>query len=170
MSARWENEKSAIGKVQHLREEIEQVNGEIARAEREYDLNRAAELKYGRLPALQKGAGAGGGPRGGGGKGFHSAARPCDGGGDRPHRGPLDRHPRGEAHGRGARKAAASGRHPAQAGHRPGRSRTARDGGHPAQPRRHRGRKPPHWQLFVPGPDGRGQNGACQSTGGSAVR
>ena len=54
MSARWENEKSAIGKVQHLREEIEQVNGEIARAEREYDLNRAAELKYGRLPALQK--------------------------------------------------------------------------------------------------------------------
>ena len=40
--------------MQHLREEIEQVNGEIARAEREYDLNRAAELKYGRLPALQK--------------------------------------------------------------------------------------------------------------------
>ncbi len=49
MSARWENEKSAIGKVQRLREELEQVNGEIAAAEREYDLNRAAELKYGRL-------------------------------------------------------------------------------------------------------------------------
>ena len=40
--------------MQNLREEIEQVNGEIARAEREYDLNKAAELKYGRLPALQK--------------------------------------------------------------------------------------------------------------------
>ena len=54
MSAKWENEKSAIGKVQKLREEIEQVGGDIAKAEREYDLNKAAELKYGRLPALQK--------------------------------------------------------------------------------------------------------------------
>ena len=54
MSAKWENEKSAIGKVQKLREEIEAVNGEIAKAEREYDLNKAAELKYGRLPALHK--------------------------------------------------------------------------------------------------------------------
>ena len=54
MSARWENEKADIGKVQKLREDIEQVNADIARAEREYDLNRAAELKYGRLPALQK--------------------------------------------------------------------------------------------------------------------
>ena len=54
MSARWENEKAGIGKVQKLREEIEQVNAEIARAEQEYDLNKAAELKYGRLPELQK--------------------------------------------------------------------------------------------------------------------
>jgi len=54
MKARWENEKDAIAKVQHLREELEQVNGEIEKAEREYDLNRAAELKYGRLPELQK--------------------------------------------------------------------------------------------------------------------
>ena len=54
MKARWENEKQAIGKVQHLREEIEQVNAQIEKAEREYDLNKAAELKYGRLPALQK--------------------------------------------------------------------------------------------------------------------
>ncbi|MBO6164654.1 MAG: ATP-dependent chaperone ClpB, partial [Lachnospiraceae bacterium] len=54
MKARWENEKSEIGKVQHLREELEQVNAQIERAEREYDLNRAAELKYGRLPALKK--------------------------------------------------------------------------------------------------------------------
>ena len=54
MKAKWENEKEAIGKVQKLREEIDQVNGEIERAERSYDLNKLAELKYGRLPALQK--------------------------------------------------------------------------------------------------------------------
>ena len=55
MKARWENEKNAIGKVQKLREEIEHLGGEIAEAERNYDLNRAAELKYGKLPQLQKG-------------------------------------------------------------------------------------------------------------------
>ncbi len=53
MKARWENEKNAISKVQKLREEIEQVNAEIAQAERAYDLGKAAELKYGRLPQLQ---------------------------------------------------------------------------------------------------------------------
>ena len=54
MKAKWENEKNAITKVQKLREDIEQVNADIAKAEREYDLNKAAELKYGRLPSLQK--------------------------------------------------------------------------------------------------------------------
>ena len=54
MKARWENEKLAIGKVQKLREEIEKINSEIEQAELKYDLNRAAELKYGRLPELQK--------------------------------------------------------------------------------------------------------------------
>ncbi|MDO5300172.1 MAG: AAA family ATPase, partial [Clostridia bacterium] len=54
MQARWENEKNSIGKVQKLREEIEHMGGEIAEAERRYDLNRAAELKYGKLPQLQK--------------------------------------------------------------------------------------------------------------------
>lgn len=52
MKAKWENEKSAIGKVQQLREEIERANAEIAKAESAYDLNRAAELKYGKLPQL----------------------------------------------------------------------------------------------------------------------
>jgi ATP-dependent Clp protease ATP-binding subunit ClpB len=52
MKARWEREKGAIGAVQKLREEIEQVNAEIELAQRQYDLNRAAELKYGRLPQL----------------------------------------------------------------------------------------------------------------------
>ena len=54
MRAKWENEKSKIAKVQAVREEIERVNAEIQRAEREYNLDKAAELKYGRLPALQK--------------------------------------------------------------------------------------------------------------------
>ncbi len=54
MKAKWENEKQAIGKVQKLREEIEQVNAEIEKAERSYDLNKAAEYKYGKLPELQK--------------------------------------------------------------------------------------------------------------------
>ncbi|MBQ7642539.1 MAG: AAA family ATPase, partial [Clostridia bacterium] len=54
MNARWQNEKSQIGKVQKLREELERVNADIERAEREYDLNKASELKYGRLPQLKK--------------------------------------------------------------------------------------------------------------------
>ena len=54
MKAKWENEKDAISKVQKLREELEQVNAEIERAGRDYDLNKAAELKYGRLPQLKK--------------------------------------------------------------------------------------------------------------------
>ena len=54
MKAKWESEKNAIGKVQKLREEIEQVGAQIEKAQREYDLNKAAELKYGKLPALQK--------------------------------------------------------------------------------------------------------------------
>lgn len=54
MKAKWENEKGAISKVQKIREEIEKVNGEIEKAERNYELNKAAELKYGKLPELQK--------------------------------------------------------------------------------------------------------------------
>ena len=54
MKAKWENEKDAIGKVQKLRSEIEATNAEIEKAERTYDLNKAAELKYGKLPALTK--------------------------------------------------------------------------------------------------------------------
>ena len=54
LKAKWENEKGAIGAVQKLREEIETVNRQIEEAERKYDLNKAAELKYGKLPELQK--------------------------------------------------------------------------------------------------------------------
>lgn len=53
MKAKWENEKTGINKVQSLRKEIEQLGGEIEKAKREYNLNKAAELQYGRLPQLQ---------------------------------------------------------------------------------------------------------------------
>ena len=54
MKVKWENEKQSIGKVQKLREEIERVNSQIEQAERNYELNKAAELKYGKLPELKK--------------------------------------------------------------------------------------------------------------------
>ena len=54
MKAQWENEKNAIGKVQQLREQIEDLNRQIEAAEQRYDLEKAAELKYGRLPEAQR--------------------------------------------------------------------------------------------------------------------
>ena len=54
MSTRWENERDSIGKVQKIREEIEAVKAQIEQAENSYDLNKAAELKYGRLPQLME--------------------------------------------------------------------------------------------------------------------
>ena len=54
MKTRWENEKNSISRLQKLREDIEHTNADIAKAERSYDLNKAAELKYGKLPALKK--------------------------------------------------------------------------------------------------------------------
>lgn len=54
MKAKWENEKNDISAVQKIREEIEQVSGEVEKAKREYDFNKAAELEYGRLPQLKK--------------------------------------------------------------------------------------------------------------------
>ncbi len=53
MKAKWENEKTAINKVQELRKEIEQTNSDIEKAKLEYNLNKAAELQYGKLPQLQ---------------------------------------------------------------------------------------------------------------------
>ena len=52
--AQWDNEKNAIGKVQKLRSELETANAELEKAQREYDLNRAAELQYGTIPSLRK--------------------------------------------------------------------------------------------------------------------
>ncbi|MHB8713894.1 MAG: ATP-dependent chaperone ClpB, partial [Trichloromonadaceae bacterium] len=54
LKAQWDAEKGAIKQLQGLREEIEKVRGQIVQAERDYDLNRAAELKHGRLPQLER--------------------------------------------------------------------------------------------------------------------
>ena len=54
MKAQWENEKNAIGKVQQLREQIEDLNRQMEAAEQSYDLQKAAELKYGRLPEVKR--------------------------------------------------------------------------------------------------------------------
>ena len=54
MKARWENEKNGIKNLQTLREQIETTNAQVSEAERTYDLNKAAELKYGKLPELKK--------------------------------------------------------------------------------------------------------------------
>lgn len=53
MKAKWDNEKNEIKNVQSLREQIEALNGEMERAERSYNLSRAAEIKYGKLPQLK---------------------------------------------------------------------------------------------------------------------
>ena len=52
--AQWDNEKGAIGKVQKLREDLEAANAALEKAQREYDLNKAAELQYGKIPELKK--------------------------------------------------------------------------------------------------------------------
>ncbi len=54
LKARWENEKTAIGHVRQLREKLEELNRQIESAEQQYDLEKAAELKYGHLPRLQR--------------------------------------------------------------------------------------------------------------------
>src|SRR5436189_2762 len=54
LRAQWEREKSAIGGLRKLREEIEQTKQEIEKAERQYDLNKVAELKYGKLAQLER--------------------------------------------------------------------------------------------------------------------
>ncbi|HVK07147.1 MAG TPA: ATP-dependent chaperone ClpB, partial [Gemmataceae bacterium] len=54
LKARWQNEKNAVQKVREVREQIEQIKVQIEQAERNYDLNRAAELKYGKLPELER--------------------------------------------------------------------------------------------------------------------
>ena len=54
LKAKWENEKAGVEKIRNLKEEIEKIKNDIQIAQRNYDLNKAAELQYGKLPAAQK--------------------------------------------------------------------------------------------------------------------
>ena len=54
LKAKWENEKAGVEKIRNLKEELEQIKADIQIAQRNYDLNKAAELQYGKLPAVQK--------------------------------------------------------------------------------------------------------------------
>ena len=93
--AQWENEKSSVDRLSKLREEIEHLNGEIQAAQQRYDLNKAAELQYGRLPELQKQLAEEEEkvkkP------GFKPGARERHRRGDCPYYFQVDRHPGGEA-------------------------------------------------------------------------
>ena len=54
LKAKWENEKASVEKIRNLKEEMEKVKADIQMAQRNYDLNKAAELQYGKLPAIKK--------------------------------------------------------------------------------------------------------------------
>ncbi len=166
MRAQWEAERAALRRVQALREEIEQVRQETEQAERDYDLNRAAELRHGKLPgARAAAAGRGGAARREAGRPA-AAARGGDRGGDRLDRVALDGHPGEPADGRRTGQAAATRRDPARARRRPGRSGAAgRRRDHPRPlgdqgpappdrivhlPRAHRRRARPSWPRPSP--------------------
>ena len=129
LTAQWQAEKDAVQRLRELREQIEQTKVEIEQAERQYDLNRAAELKYGKLAALEKQLAEEDekfakqqdrpqADQGRSGRGGHRR------GGE-----PLDRRAGVEAAGRRDAEAAAPGRRTAQARDRPGRSGDGGGGG-----------------------------------------
>jgi len=164
--AQWENEKNSLKKVQQLRKDIEDLHRQIEAAEQSYDLGKAAELKYGRLPQLQKQLEE------------QERRNQQEGDGALVHEKVTDEeiakiverwHSRFPAGAGRAGEAADAGRDPPQAGSRSGRSGSGRHGSHPAQPRRHSGPQPPHRLVPVPGPHGRGQDRACQGAGAGAV-
>ena len=123
MKAEWQAEKDEIHKVQAIKERLEQAHRELERAEREADLERAAQLRHGEIPELQRqlaGGRAGRAPRG---------ALPQGGGRRRRRRRgrrALDRHPGQPPAGGRGRQARAHGGAPAPARHRPGRGGRAR--------------------------------------------
>ena len=170
MKAKWQNEKDAIGKVQKLRSEIEATNAEIEKAEREYDLNKAAELKYGKLPSLTKE--------------LQEEERIAEEGQksdsllrDRVTEEEIARivgrwtgNPREPPDGGRARKAAPPAGNPAQARDRPGRSCGSRVRRHSPFACRHSGPEPPDRLVPVPRPDRRRKTELAKALAGSALR
>ena len=170
LRAQWEAERRALRKVQEQREELERLRQEAEQAERDYDLNRAAELRLGRIPDLERRvAGRRGAAR-------RPAGRPAAAaggrhrGGDRRDRRALDRHPGGPAARRRAGQAAAAGQDPARTGDRPGRGRAAgRRRDHPG-PVGYQGPAPADRVVHLPRPHRGRQDRAGQVPGGGAVR
>ena len=167
MKAQWQEEKDAIRGVSDLKERLERANGEMERAEREANLQRAAELRYGEIPELEKELAE------------HESTEPeLDEDGDPAHPGPvflkeevdaddvaeivapLDRHPGQPSDGGRNREAGAHGGAFARKGRRPGRG----DRGGRQRPaplaRGAAGPGPPDRLLPVPRPDGRRQDRA----------
>ena len=166
--AQWENEKASVDKLSALREEIEQVNRQIQEAQQRYDLNKAAELQYGKLPELQK---------------------QLDQEEERVKNEDLSLVHESVTEDEIARivskwtnipvakltesersKTLHLGRTAPQAGDRPGRGRGEGDGGHSPLQGGHQGSHQAHRLLPVPGPHRRGQDGAGQGPGGGALR
>ncbi len=113
MKSKWDNEKNSIGKVQKIREELEEANAQLEKAQREYDLEAASKLQYGKIPQLKKELEESE-RRGGFGQGFHAFERPRYGRRNRAYRGALDGDTRFQANGGRARKASPSARNPAR--------------------------------------------------------
>ena len=165
--AQWENEKNAIGKVQKLREELESANAELEAAQRQYDLNRAAELQYGRIPELRKQLEA-------------EEAIANEGKARSLLRDKvteeeiariIERWTGGTPPNRGREgKAAPPGGHPPPAGGGPGRGCAPGERGYSPLPGGHRRSRPSHRLLPVPGPHRRGQDRAGQGPGRGPVR
>ena len=167
MKAQWQAEKEAIGAVREVKEQLEQARDEVERAEREADLQRAAELRYGTIPELERRAARA--------RGTPTTAR-CTSSRRRstprtsPRPSPSGRASRCRGCSRARSRSCPHGGAPAPARHRPGRGR--RGGGQRAAPlaRRPPGPRSPDRHLPVPGPDRRGQDRARAGARGVHVR
>ena len=170
MRAQWEAERHALRRVQELREEMEQVRREAEQAERDYDLNRAAELRHGRIPELERRLEAEEerlAAKQGGARLLREVVTER---GDRRDRLPLDRHPGQPPAGGRAGEAAPAGPDPARAGRRPGRGRPAGRRRHHPGPFGDQGSAPADRLVHLPRPHRRGQDRAGQDARRGAVR
>ncbi len=166
----WKLEKETIGRLRTLKEQTESVKSDAARAEREGNLSRAAELKYGRLPELQKAleggeSGADGPPEG---------PEDAEGGGRRGGRGrgrgPVDGHTGQPDDGGRAGETRPHGGADQTAGRRPGRGRDRGVERHPAGAGRPAGGEPSHRLVHLSRVHRRGQDRAGARAGGVSVR
>ena len=169
MRAQWETEKQGITGLKRIKQQIEDTKHQMEEAERSYDLEKMAKLKFGTLPALEKQL-------------EEEQARVEATGEDRLLKEEVTEEEIAEVvskwTGMPVSKLVESEKEkllrlpgdPPQAGHRPGRGGHRRQRGHPPGPGGAEGRAPAHRLLHLPGAHGRGQDGAGQGPGGGAVR